>query len=134
MIGYDEISFFDKNIVVRQTLCKRSGDVIHQQLRCIGFGHETTLGSGSKPQKLRKPGPAPHKRTLTLLGGGGGGGGFVRTPRLGEWNTGCMLQSSGKCALTLHSCISVTDRVKIDELNTSIATGLLYVHTEFEAI
>ena len=38
--------------------------------------------SGAKPQKLRKPGPAPHKRTLTLLGGGGGGGGggFVRTP------------------------------------------------------
>ena len=36
-------------------------------------------GSGAKPQRLRKPGPAPHKRTLTLLGGGGGGG-FVRTP------------------------------------------------------
>ena len=34
------------------------------------------LGSGSKSQKLRKPGPAPHKRTLTLLGEG-----FVRTPR-----------------------------------------------------
>ena len=45
-----------------------------------------------------------------------------------------MVQSSGKCALTLHSCISVTDRVKINELNTSIATGPLYVHTEFEAI
>ena len=29
------------------------------------------LGSGAKPQKLRKPAPAPHKRTLTLLGGGG---------------------------------------------------------------
>ena len=42
------------------------------------------------------------------------------------------VQSRGKCALTLHSCISVTDRVKIDELNTSIATGPLYVHTEFE--
>ena len=54
-----------------------------------------------------------------------------------DWNTGCMqkmVQSSGRCALTLHSCISVTDRVKINELNTSIATGPLYVHTEFEAI
>ena len=40
-----------------------------------------------------------------------------------------MVQSSA-----LHSCISVTDRVKINELNTSIATGPLYVHTEFEAI
>ena len=45
-----------------------------------------------------------------------------------------MVQSSGKCALTLHSCISVTDRVKINELNTSLATGPLYVHTECEAI
>ena len=47
-----------------------------------------------------------------------------------------MVQSSGKCALTLHSCISVTDGVKINELNTSIAiaTGPLYVQTEFEAI
>ena len=45
-----------------------------------------------------------------------------------------MVQSSGKCALTLHSCISVTDGVKINELNTSIATGPLYVRTEFEAI
>ena len=45
-----------------------------------------------------------------------------------------MMQSSGKCALTLHSCISVTDEVKINELNTSIATGPLYAHTEFEAI
>ena len=45
-----------------------------------------------------------------------------------------MVQSSGQCALTLHSGIPVTDRVKINELNTSIATGSLYVHTEFEAI
>ena len=37
-------------------------------------------------------------------------------------------------ALTLHSCISVTDKVKINELNKSIATGPLCVHTEFEAI
>ena len=26
-----------------QTLCKRSGNVIHPQLRCIGSGHETTI-------------------------------------------------------------------------------------------
>ena len=45
-----------------------------------------------------------------------------------------MVQSSGKCALTLHSCISVTDGVKVNELDTSIATGPLYVHTEFKAI
>ena len=45
-----------------------------------------------------------------------------------------MVQSSGKCALTLHNCISVTDRVKINELNISIATGPLYGPTEFEAI
>ena len=30
-----------------------------------------------------------------------------------------MVHSSGKCALTLHSCISVTDRVKINEQNKS---------------
>ena len=50
-------------------------------------------------------------------------------------NTGCkMVQSSGKCALTLHCCISVTDRVTINELNTSIATGPLYVSTQLEAL
>ena len=42
-----------------------------------------------------------------------------------------MVQS---CEKSLHNCISVTDRVIINELNTSIATGLLYAHTEFEAI
>ena len=39
------------------------------------------------------------------------------------------VQSSGKMC---HSCISVADEVKINELNTSIATGPLYAHTEFE--
>ena len=38
-----------------------------------------------------------------------------------------MVQSSGK--LTLHSSISVTDGVTINELNTSIATGPLYTRT-----
>ena len=47
---------------------------------------------------------------------------------------GCMCESSWKCALTLHRYISVTDKVKINEKNTSIATGPLYVHTEFKTI
>ena len=34
--------------------------------------HYEKWGEGNS-QKLHKPGPAPHKRTLTLLGGGGGG-------------------------------------------------------------
>ena len=46
---------------------------------------------------------------------------------------GLHVQSSGKCALTLHSCISVTDRVKINEQNKSIDIGPLYVQTEFES-
>ena len=37
-------------------------------------------------------------------------------------------------ALTLHSCISVTDRVKINEQNKSIDIGPLYLQTEYEAI
>ena len=40
----------------------------------------------------------------------------------------------GKCALILHSCISVTDRIKINERNKSIAIGPLYIHTKFEVI
>ena len=40
-----------------------------------------------------------------------------------------MVQSSGKCALTLHSCISVTDRVKINEQNKSIDIGPLALPT-----
>ena len=35
-------------------------------------------------------------------------------------------------ALTLHSCITVTDNLKINEPNNSIVTGPFYVHTEFE--
>ena len=41
---------------------------------------------------------------------------------------------AGKCSLTLHSGISITDKVKINEQNKSIATGPLYVHTKFEVI
>ena len=40
----------------------------------------------------------------------------------------------GKCALTSHSGISVTDKIKINKQNKSIATEPLYVHSEFEAI
>ena len=51
-----------------------------------------------------------------------------------EWENGTMGKSSRKCALTLHACISATDRVKINEQNKSIAIGPLYLQTEFEAI
>ena len=54
-----------------------------------------------------------------------------------EQNAGGMQQLcelSWKCALTLHSCISVKDKVEINEHNTSIATGPLYLYTKFDAI
>ena len=35
---------------------------------------------------------------------------------------------------TLHCCISITDKVKINDLQISIVTGLLYVHIDFEVI
>ena len=41
---------------------------------------------------------------------------------------------SGKLALTLHSCFFVTDDIKFNEQNKSIAIGPLYLQTEFEAI
>ena len=36
--------------------------------------------------------------------------------------------------LTLHCCNSITDKVKINDLQKSIVTGLLYVHIDFEVI
>ena len=39
-----------------------------------------------------------------------------------------------KCALTLHSCIFITDEVKINKQDKSIEKGPLYAHTEFEVI
>ena len=42
--------------------------------------------------------------------------------------------SSGKRGLTLHCCISITEEVKINDLQKSIVTGLLYVHIDFEVI
>ena len=50
---------------------------------------------------------------------------------MGEWNYG---QIEQEIALTLHACISATDKVKINEQNKSIAIGPLYLQTEFEAI
>ena len=41
---------------------------------------------------------------------------------LGQWRG-----MNEKCAITLHSCISVTDQVKINEQNKSIGTGPLCV-------
>ena len=43
-------------------------------------------------------------------------------------------QIEQESALTLHTCISATDKVKIKEQNESIAIGPLYLQTEFEAI
>ena len=39
---------------------------------------------------------------------------------------------AGKCACSLLNCISVTDDSETNEQNKSIATGLLYVHSEFD--
>ena len=44
-----------------------------------------------------------------------------------EWENGTRVACNNR-AINLHSCISVTDKVKINEQNTSIATGPLY-HT-----
>ena len=38
-----------------------------------------------------------------------------------------------KCACSLLNCISVTDDSETNEQNKSIATGLLYAHSEFDA-
>ena len=40
----------------------------------------------------------------------------------------------GKCTLISHSGISVIGSIQIHEQNNSIATGPLYVHSEFEVI
>ena len=41
---------------------------------------------------------------------------------------------AGNVDFTLHCCISITDKVKINNLQNSIVTGLLYVHIDFEVI
>ena len=40
----------------------------------------------------------------------------------------------GKYAISLHTCISITDQVNINEQNKSIAVGLFYIGTYFEPI
>ena len=40
---------------------------------------------------------------------------------------------AGKCACSLLNCISVTDDIEINEQNKSIATGLFYVQSKFDA-
>ena len=39
-------------------------------------------------------------------------------------------ETTGKYAITLHSCIPVTDKEKINEQKKSIGTGSLYVQTK----
>ena len=39
---------------------------------------------------------------------------------------------AGKCTRSLLNCISVTDDSETNEQNKSIATGLLYAHSEFD--
>ena len=39
-----------------------------------------------------------------------------------------------KYAISLHTCISITDKAKIYEQNKSIAVGPLYIGTYFEQI
>ena len=56
---------------------------------------------------------------------------------LGTKNASCILvymrKLSGKCALTLHSCISITDKaVKVNEQNSDRTP--LRIRTEFETI
>ena len=50
-----------------------------------------------------------------------------------DWRTIIAIERE-KFLLTFHSCISVTDNVKINEQYIRIVTGPLYVHTEFEPI
>ena len=40
---------------------------------------------------------------------------------------------AGKYACNLLNCISVTDDTETNKQNKSIATGLLYAHSEFDA-
>ena len=40
----------------------------------------------------------------------------------------------GKYAISLHTCISITDKAKINKQNKSIAVGPFYIDTYFEPI
>ena len=55
---------------------------------------------------------------------------------LSEWEGGDYIigaNQAGKCACSLLNCISVTDDSETNEQNKSIATGLVYAHSEFDA-
>ena len=55
---------------------------------------------------------------------------------LSEWeggNDNIGANQAGKCACSLLNCISVTDDSETNEQNKSIATGLLYAYSEFDA-
>ena len=45
-----------------------------------------------------------------------------------------MARNAGKYAISLHTCISITDKAKINEQNKSIAVGPFYIGTYFEPI
>ena len=52
-----------------------------------------------------------------------------------EWEGGDYIigaNQAGKCACSLLNCISVKDDSETNEQNKSIATGLLYAHSEFD--
>ena len=56
---------------------------------------------------------------------------------LSEWEGGdhnIGANQAGKCACSLLNCISVTDDSETNEQNKSIATVLLYAHSEFDAL
>ena len=55
---------------------------------------------------------------------------------IADWENGTRVACKNG-AIEREMCINfaqLTDRINFNELNTSIATGPLYVHTEFEAI
>ena len=55
----------------------------------------------------------------------------------GEWKRSRTEKGAiraGNVDFTLHCCISITEEVKINDLQKSIVTGLLYVHIDFEVI
>ena len=54
---------------------------------------------------------------------------------LSEWEGGGYIigaNQAGKRACSLLNCISVTDDTETNEQNKSIATGLLYAHSEYD--
>ena len=45
-----------------------------------------------------------------------------------------MARNAGKYAISLHTCISITDKANFNEQNKSIAVGPFYMGTYFEPI